>query len=88
MSVAGKHCEADTLVGQTQVPPVEPGDILAMPSTGAYTYSMASNYNRLGKAAVVLVLDGQADLIVRRQTLEDIVAHDVIPERLNRRPPA
>ncbi len=88
VTIAGKHCETDTLVEDVQVPSVETGDILAMPSTGAYTYSMASNYNRLAKAAVVLVADGQADLIVRRQTLDEIVAQDLIPDRLNRRPPA
>jgi len=85
VTVAGKHCESDTLVEDVEVPPVEPGDILAMPSTGAYTYSMASNYNRLPKAAVVLVADGTADLIVRRQTLDEVIAQDIMPERLNPR---
>jgi len=85
VTVAGKHCETDTLIRDVKIPPVERGDILAVPSTGAYTYSMASNYNRLPKPAVVLVSEGQADLIVRRQTVEDLVAQDLIPERLNRR---
>ena len=59
-----------------------PGDILAVQTTGAYNHSMASNYNRLARPAVVLVREGTADLIVRRETLEDIVARDIIPDRL------
>jgi len=60
---------------------------VAVQSTGAYNYSMASNYNRLPKPAVVLVADGQADLIVRRQTFEELLAQDLIPPRLNHRVP-
>ena len=56
-----------------------------MQSTGAYNYAMASNYNRFTKPACVFVRDGQADLVSRRETLDDVVRLDVIPERLANR---
>lgn len=80
--VAGKHCETDILIQETMLQDPEPGDILAVQGTGAYNYSMASNYNRLPRPAVVLVHEGKADLIVRRETLDDLLRQDVIPERL------
>lgn len=80
--VAGKHCETDILIQETMIQAPRPGDILAVPGTGAYNYAMASNYNRIPRPAVVLVKDGSADLIVRRETLDDLVAQDVLPERL------
>lgn len=80
--VAGKHCETDILIQSAQVQPVETGDILAVQSTGAYNYVMASNYNRFAKPACIFVRDGQADLVSRRETLDDVVRLDVIPERL------
>ncbi len=75
--IAGKHCETDTLIEQTRIQSPEPGDILAVQSTGAYNYSMASNYNRLPRPAVVFVRDGGARLVVRRETLDDLVSHDL-----------
>lgn len=80
--IAGKHCEADTLIPEVALAPVAEGDILAVFSTGAYHYSMASNYNRFSRPAMVLVNDGQADLITERETLADLVSHDMIPPRL------
>ncbi|HEY3398014.1 MAG TPA: diaminopimelate decarboxylase [Armatimonadota bacterium] len=80
--VAGKHCETDTLLPEVWIQPVAEGDVLAVFSTGAYNYAMASNYNRFCRPAMVLVNEGQADLIVRRETLDDVVAQDVVPERL------
>ena len=80
--IAGRHCETDTLIAEIALAPVEEGDILAVFSTGAFNYSMASNYNRFSRPAMVLVKDGQADLIVERETLEDLVRHDIIPPRL------
>jgi diaminopimelate decarboxylase len=80
--IAGKHCETDTLLPETPLAEVNEGDILAVMCTGAYNYAMASNYNRFPKPAVVAVAGGQADLIVRRQSLDDVTAQDVIPERL------
>lgn len=70
--IAGKNCESgDILIADMQLPKAAPGDLLAVLSTGAYGYSMASNYNRLGRPAVVFAKDGQARLIIRRETYED-----------------
>ena len=83
VSIAGKCCESGDLVAaDVKLPEVRKGDILAVFSTGAYHYSMASNYNRNFVPAAVLVSDGKADIIVKRQNYEDIVRNDVIPERL------
>jgi len=84
VTISGKHCEADTLIQNARIAEVEPGDILAVLCTGAYNYSMASNYNRLPRLAAVLVADGKADVIVEREALDDLVRHDVIPARLRR----
>jgi len=81
-TIAGKHCETDVLIWDALLPPLEPGDILAVQSTGAYTYSMASNYNRLPRPAAVLVKDGKADLLVKRESYEDLIRADVVPPRL------
>jgi diaminopimelate decarboxylase len=81
VTISGKHCETDTLIQNILLPNVVPGDILAVQCTGAYNYTMSSNYNRFPRPAVVLVADGRADVIVRRETLEDLVSHDIIPER-------
>lgn len=83
VSITGKCCESgDMLIWDISLPPVEPGDILVTPCTGAYGYAMASNYNRLGRPAGVLVKDGQAELILRRETYEDLLRCDVLPARL------
>ena len=77
-SVAGKHCESgDILVRDVRLPAdVAPGDLLCLPATGAYTYSMASNYNRLPRPPVVLVDGGEARVIVRRETYDDVLRLD------------
>ena len=59
------------------IQPVQSGDIVAVLSTGAYNYSMASNYNRLCRPAVVMVKDGQPRLKVRRESLEDLLRNDL-----------
>ncbi|HEY8392680.1 MAG TPA: diaminopimelate decarboxylase [Capillibacterium sp.] len=83
VTVTGKCCESgDMLIWDLPVAPPEPGDILAVFGTGAYNYSMASNYNRLPRPAVVLVADGEAALIVERETYAQVVQNDLIPERL------
>lgn len=83
VSVAGKCCESgDIVCADVQLPAAKTGDILAVLSTGAYNYSMASNYNRNAVPPVVLVYNGGADCIVRPQTYEDIVRNDVIPDRI------
>jgi diaminopimelate decarboxylase len=82
VTVSGKHCETDTLIVDLGTPEVAPGDILAVQTTGAYNYSMASNYNRLPRPAAVLVADGHADVIVERESIEDLVRLDRMPARL------
>lgn len=85
VSIAGKCCESgDMLIWDVELPKVDSGDLLAVSCTGAYNYSMASNYNRIRKPAVVFVKDGVGQLVVRRESLEDIVRHDVVPERINK----
>lgn len=83
VTVCGKCCESgDVLMRDVKLPEVEQGDIIAMFSTGAYGYAMASNYNNNPIPAVVLVKEGRSDLIVKRQSYEDIIRNAVIPERL------
>ena len=64
------------------MPPANPGDLLAIPTTGAYHYSMASNYNRYPRPAVVFAKAGLADVVVERETYANLVARDRIPARL------
>jgi diaminopimelate decarboxylase len=83
VSIAGKCCESgDMLIWDVHLPPVKSGDLLAVSCTGAYNYSMASNYNRLPRPAVVLVNEGEADVIVERETYQDITKKDKVPSRL------
>ncbi len=83
VTVAGKHCESgDIVIQAAQLPPTEAGDVLVVMATGAYNYSMASNYNRLPRPAAVLVCNGEANLILQRETYEDLVRQDRLPERL------
>lgn len=85
VTVAGKCCESgDIIAVDVPLPEAHKGDILAVLTTGAYNYSMASNYNRNFIPAAVLVKDGKAEYIVKPQTYEDLVRHDVIPERLKK----
>lgn len=85
VSVAGKCCESgDMLIWDLELPKAESGDLLAVFCTGAYNYAMASNYNRIRRPAVVFAKDGQADLVVKRESLRDIVGNDVIPARLQK----
>ena len=78
MTVAGKVCEsADNVVKDIMLPYPEPGDIFAQFSTGAYHYSMSSNYNQLPKPAVVFTYQGKSKLVIRRQTFDDLIAFDV-----------
>jgi diaminopimelate decarboxylase len=78
-TVVGKHCEqGDIVVAGARLPAdVAVGDLLATPTTGAYGYSMASNYNKVPRPAVVFVRDGEARLVVRRETLDDLLRLDV-----------
>ncbi|MGB0561172.1 MAG: diaminopimelate decarboxylase [Spirulinaceae cyanobacterium] len=83
VTVAGKHCESgDVLLKDVPLPPMAAGDIVAIAGTGAYNYSMASNYNRMSRPAAVLVQQGQAELILARETYADLLRQDRLPERL------
>lgn len=84
VTICGKCCESGDILLKDHMIPSETktGDLLAIFSTGAYGYSMASNYNRNPIPAVVMVKDGKSEIIVKRQTYEDMVSNDVIPEAL------
>jgi diaminopimelate decarboxylase len=72
--IAGKHCESgDVLIEAVELPEPRRGDLLAVPATGGYTLSMASNYNGVPRPAAVLVADGRAELIRRRETVDDLL---------------
>ncbi len=79
VAIAGKFCESgDILIRDIDLPPVEPGDIIAVPCCGAYCLAMASTYNVSQKPAVVLVSEGRARLIRRRESYEDLMSYDVV----------
>ena len=83
VTIAGRFCESgDILIKDINLPEIEEGDILCVFNTGAYNYSMASNYNRVQKPAMVLVNNSQSDIIVNRETLEDLISKDIVPDRL------
>ncbi len=79
ITLAGRCCESGDMIQENApIQPVEPGDIVAVLSTGAYNFSMSSNYNRIPRPPVVFVNDGEATLAVRRQSYEDLLINDVI----------
>ncbi|MGI5967281.1 diaminopimelate decarboxylase [Anaerotruncus sp. AF02-27] len=79
VTIAGKCCESGDLIGENMpLQDVRVGDIIAVLATGAYNYSMASNYNRIPKPPVVMLKDGEARVVVKRETLEDIVRNDML----------
>ncbi|MGN0609444.1 MAG: diaminopimelate decarboxylase [Oscillospiraceae bacterium] len=78
ITLAGKCCESGDLIGENMpVQHIEVGDTVAVLATGAYNYSMSSNYNRIPKPAVVMVKDGSSRVVVKRETMEDIIRNDV-----------
>ncbi len=80
VTVVGKCCESgDVIINNLKVPSLESGDLLVVFGTGAYNYSMASNYNKIPRPAVVLVNDEEASVIVERETYEDLLSKDIIP---------
>jgi len=84
VTLAGKHCESgDVLLKDVALPASVSGDVLVVLATGAYNASMSSNYNRIPRPAAVLVHDGEADLIQRRERPEDLLRYDEIPSRLS-----
>jgi diaminopimelate decarboxylase len=78
VTVVGRHCEAgDVLAADVPLAAdIRPGEFIAVPGTGAYTHSMASNYNMVGRPPVVAVRDGAARLLVRRETNSDLLLRD------------
>lgn len=83
VSIAGKCCESGDLIGvDMPMPELSSGDVIAVLSTGAYHYSMASNYNRNLIPQAILVKDGRAQTIIKGQTYEDLVRNDLIPDTL------
>ena len=79
VTVAGRNCESGDLLGENiSLPKAQPGDLLAVLTTGAYNYSMASNYNRVPRPPVVMVNNGEDKLVVKRETYEDIIANDIM----------
>lgn len=83
VTLAGRYCESgDILIKNVEMPKLQEGDLVCLYDTGAYCYSMSSNYNRTLKPSVVLVKDGKAQIMVKRQTFQELVENDEIPEML------
>jgi diaminopimelate decarboxylase len=91
LTIAGKHCESgDVLLPTIQLPASQVGDVLCVFATGAYNYSMSSNYNRLPRPAGVMIRDQSSDaaakakteLILKRETPEDLLRNDLVPSWL------
>ena len=80
--ITGRTCALDVIVPDAELPPVEPGDVLAFLDTGAYQDAGASNFNALPRPGTALVSGADAEMIRRHETLEDVFARDLIPERL------
>jgi diaminopimelate decarboxylase len=79
VTIAGKYCESgDVLIDDIALPRIEPGDIIAVPVTGAYCIPMASNYNLTLKPPIVAVKDSQVTLIRRRESYDDLLACEVV----------
>lgn len=78
VTIAGKCCESGDLIGEgMEIQKAEIGDIIAVFATGAYNYSMSSNYNRIPKPAVIMLRNGESRIVVKRETLEDIIRNDL-----------
>jgi len=79
--LAGKHCESgDVIVRDALLSDPKPGDVIVTPATGAYGYAMANNYNGVPRAPVIFCSEGDARVVVRRESFDDLSARDVIPE--------
>lgn len=78
VTICGKCCESgDIIIKDAKMPKIQSGDIIAVMSTGAYNYSMASNYNRITRPAVVFAKDGKSRVVVKRETYEDLIKNDI-----------
>ena len=81
-TVAGKHCESgDVLFKDLELSDCQTGDLICVFGTGAYNISMSSNYNRIPRPAGILVCDGEAEIIQRRESSHDLLRYDVLPDR-------
>ena len=79
ITLAGKCCESGDLIGGgMMIHPVQSGDIVAVLATGAYNYSMSSNYNRIPRPPVVMLRDGEDRVVVKAETLEDLIRNDLL----------
>jgi diaminopimelate decarboxylase len=77
VTVAGSHCESgDILIRDVLLPDPSVGDTLVIPATGAYGYAMANNYNGMPRPPVIFLDDGTAEVVVRRETWQDLMARD------------
>jgi diaminopimelate decarboxylase len=77
--LAGKHCESgDVIVREATLEDPRPGDVIVTPATGAYGHAMASNYNGVPRPPVIFCRDGDARVVVRRESFEDLTARDVV----------
>jgi diaminopimelate decarboxylase len=80
VTIAGRCCESgDVLIWDTALPEPHSGDLLVVFSTGAYTYSMAGNYNRYPRPPVVFAQDGRARVVVAGETVDDLLSQDIPP---------
>ncbi|HSS60369.1 MAG TPA: diaminopimelate decarboxylase [Candidatus Limnocylindrales bacterium] len=78
VTIAGKYCEStDILITDIEMPPLKPGDVIALPAAGAYCLAMASNYNGMPRPEVLMLRDGEARVMRRRETLDDLVAAEI-----------
>jgi len=78
VTIAGKYCEStDILITDIDMPPLKPGDVIALPAAGAYCLAMASNYNGMPRPEVLMLRDGKAQVMRRRETLDDLLAAEV-----------
>lgn len=83
VTIGGRYCESgDIIIKDISLLKLNAGDVLCIYNTGAYNYSMASNYNKTQKPAMVLVNSGNSDIIIKREPLEDLIKNDIIPDRL------
>ena len=82
VTIAGKHCESgDVILKDLALPFCKSGEVLGVFATGAYNFSMSSNYNRIPRPATVLVNNGKSELIQSRELPEDLLRYDLVPDR-------
>jgi len=78
VTIAGKYCEStDILISDIEMPELKPGDVIAVPAAGAYCLAMASNYNGMPRPEVLMLRDGKAQVMRRRETLDDLLTAEV-----------